>query len=198
MFSVRGLVTTTVRLPLFLRVVALYVFVGLPAWLLISMQPTPQVRANVLPPRPVAVVQKQELLAGQPASVSLPRLGIELQVIDGQYDKSSDSWTLSEDKAQFATVTTPPNNETGNTFIYGHNTDAVFAPLTKLQPGDEAIIRTTNGLVFIYTFNSAKLVKPDATSTLASTPAPTLTLMTCEGIFSEARRVAVFDFEKVL
>jgi LPXTG-site transpeptidase (sortase) family protein len=128
----------------------------------------------------------------------LPRLGIELPIISGTYDAAADNWTLSEDKAQFAAMTALPNNETGNTFIYGHNTQAVFAPLAGLQAGDEATVRTTNGLSFKYTFNGDRLVDPKATSILAPTEAPSLTLMTCEGIFSEARRVAVFDFKEVL
>lgn len=194
----RHLATTTVRLPLFLRVVALYVLVGIPAWTIVSLQPEPQIRANVLPVKPSVVLSESDVRAGQPMSVSLPRLGVDLPVIDGGYDKSSDSWTLSEDKAQFASMTALPNNETGNTFIYGHNTDPVFAPLALLQNGDEAIVRTTNGLTFTYRYNGNQIVDPNATSILAPTEAPILTLMTCEGIFSEARRVAIFDFEKVL
>lgn len=195
----RHLLATTVRLPLLLRVVALYVVVGIPSWALISLQPAQQVQASVLPPaKPAVILRESDVRAGQPASITVPRLGIELPVIDGQYDKTTDNWTLSEDKVQFAAMTAIPNNQTGNTFLYGHNTEAVFAPLAQLQAGDEAIVRTTNGLEFRYVFNGVQLVNPDATSILDATQAPTLTLMTCEGIFSEARRVAVFDFKEVL
>lgn len=194
----RYLATTTVRLPLLLRVVALYVLLVVPAWTLIALRPDPQVRASIAPAQPAVTLHASDVRAGQPAAISLPRLGIELPVIDGLYDKSSDSWTLTEDKAQFAAMTALPNNQTGNTFIYGHNTAAVFAPLAQLQAGDEAVVRTTNGLRFSYLFNGHQIVNPDTTSILAPTEAPSLTLMTCEGIFSEARRVAVFEFVKVL
>ena len=187
----------TIRLPLFTRVVAVYVLFGSLGWAVVSALPEEQVSAVRPAQKPALVLRESDVRAGKLASISVPRLGIELSVIDGTYDKPTNSWTLSEDKAQFADMTAVPNNETGNTFIYGHNTMAVFAPLAQLQAGDEAIIKTTNGLSFHYRFNGNQIVNPDATSILAPTEAPSLTLMTCEGIFSEARRVALFDFERV-
>ena len=187
-----------IHLPLFFRVVGVYVLVGAIGWGGVSLFPEEQVSAVQLPQKTAIVLQASEVRAGMPSSISLPRLGIELAVIDGAYDKPTNSWTLTDDKTQFAAMTALPNNETGNTFIYGHNTAAVFAPLVQLQAGDEAIVRTTNGLSFHYRFNGNQIVNPDATSILAPTDAPTLTLMTCEGIFSEARRVAQFNFEKVI
>ena len=187
----------TIRLPLFIRVVAAYVLFGSLGWAVVSALPEEQASAVRPAQKPALVLRESDVRAGKPASISVPRLGIELSVIDGTYDKPTNSWTLSEDKAQFADMTAVPNNETGNTFIYGHNTMAVFAPLAQLQAGDEAIIKTTNGLSFHYRFNGNQIVNPDATSVLAPTEAPSLTLMTCEGIFSEARRVALFDFERV-
>jgi sortase (surface protein transpeptidase) len=110
----------------------LYVLVGLPAWTAVTLQPEPQVRAYVAPAKPALVLRESDVRAGQPVAISLPRLGIELPIISGTYDAAADNWTLSEDKAQFAAMTALPNNETGNTFIYGHNTQAVFAPLAGL------------------------------------------------------------------
>ncbi len=194
----RHLAFTTLRLPLLLRVVVVYVVVGVPIWSIIESQPPQQVSSVLRSDKPAVVLQASDVRAGMPVSMSVPRLGIELPIIDGAYDQPSDSWTLSEDKAQFASVTALPNNQTGNTFIYGHNTAAVFSALAQLQAGDEALIRTTNGLQFTYVFNGNQIVNPDATSILSPTAAPTLTLMTCEGIFSEARRVALFDFKEVV
>ena len=186
-----------VPLPLFLRVVALYVLAGVPTWLVIASQP-PEPVVAVAPARPVVVVREGTLRTGQPSKVSVPRLGIDLAIIEGEYDKKKDAWTLSDDKAQFATMTSLPNNEAGNTFIYGHNTDAVFAPLASLKTNDIARVKTTNGLTFQYRYTGKQIVDPKTTSILAPTDTPRLTLMTCEGIFSQTRRVMFFDFERIV
>jgi LPXTG-site transpeptidase (sortase) family protein len=188
-----------VRLPLFPRVVALYVLAAVPIWALVSLQPAPQVASvSAVKPEPVITVRSSDLRAGQPASISVPRLGINLPIIDGEYDAEKDSWTLSKTKAHFATMTSLPNNETGNTFIYGHNTNEVFAPLAWLEEGDIVRVRTTNKLVFQYRFSGKKIVDPNATSILANARTPRLTLMTCEGVFSQARSVMYFDYERIL
>jgi len=189
---------TNVRLPLFLRVVALYVFVLGPLYLLWALQPPEPVLATVpTNTEPPITIRTSDKRVGQPAVITVPRLGMTLPIVDGEYDKEADTWTLSEDKAMFATITALPNNEVGNTFIYGHNTMAVFMPLAELRTGDIVRIGTTNGLTFQYRFTGKTFVEPDAAEILAPTSKPRLTLMTCEGIFSESRRVMYFDFEKV-
>lgn len=189
-----------IRLPLFIRVVALYVVIGVPAWFgWTSLQPADTTihASAVTKPTPTVTAQKSNRISGVPTRIQVPRLGIDLTVIDGEYDRAQDTWTLTDDKAQFARMTDLPNDESGNTFIYGHNTDAVFAKLSGLQVGDSALITTTNGHTFEYTFNGNQIVQPDNTSILASTPKPQLTLMTCEGILSQTRRVMFFDFKGV-
>lgn len=194
--------TNRFRLPLFVRVVALYAVIAVPISLLQSVSHIEQPIASIrrAPPTPAQLVtfQKSTRIYGRPVGIKIARLGIDLQVIDGHYDNATDSWTLSDDKAQFATVTELPNNESGNTFIYGHNQASVFSALAGLQPGDEASISTDNGLTFIYMFNGQQFVDPGDTSILTSSKDPILTLMTCEGVFSEARRVAVFNLKEVL
>lgn len=188
-----------VRLPLFLRVVALYVLVALPTWAFIALQPAAEETATTyVPLKPAVTVQAGDKRVGEPSRITVPRLGIGLSIIDGEYNAKKDTWTLSEDKAQFARMTALPNNESGNTFIYGHNTDAVFAPLAWLEKGDVARVHTTNGLVFQYRYNGRQIVDPSATSILEDTKTPRLTLMTCEGIFSQSRRVMFFDFERIV
>lgn len=190
------------RIPLVFRVVSLYVMAGVPLWAAsangLLMQPEPThvkpsvVVQRVAPPAPT-------LKTGAPSTVMVPKLGINLAIIDGTYDSGNDSWTLSDDKAQFATMTDQPNDRAGNTFIYGHNTDAVFAKLSGLQAGDIAEIRTTNNLTFHYVYTGEQVVQPNNTDILNDEPAsPRLTLMTCEGIFSQTRRIMYFDFKEVV
>lgn len=186
----------TARIPLILRVVSLYIAAGSVLW------NVPQTLAVAsIPVQAIAYAPQVSptTISGHPVGVSVERLGINLPVIDGSYNAITDSWTLTDDKAQFAAITQIPNNQSGNTFIYGHNTDPVFMKLAGLAQGDIAHVRTNNGHVFEYAYTGQDFVLPNNTSVLSDKPPrPRLTLMTCEGVFSQTRRIMTFDFKKVM
>lgn len=192
----------TTRIPLILRVVSLYVVVGLPLWFAASSgQFTHRVvvDSHVAVRRQAVVTPLASVKTGTPTAVAVPNVGISLPVIQGEYDAAKDSWTLTDDKAQFAAMTDQPNDRAGNTFIYGHNTDPVFAKLSALKAGDIAEVKTSNNLTFRYVYTGEQIVQPTNTDILNAEPAtPRLTLMTCEGIFSQTRRVMFFDFKEVV
>src|SRR5579884_3922370 len=58
---------------------------------------------------------------GMPDRLVIPNSNVDLTVIPGYYYPETDSWTLSGYDAQFAMMSTLPNNVAGQTFIYGHN-----------------------------------------------------------------------------
>lgn len=190
MSMVQNAITTT---PLVFKVVSLYVVVASLAWLTNVYPQTPT-------PTPVAytIIETKQPIAtvnGHPAQLTIARLGISLAVLDGSYDPANNSWTLTEDATHFATMTALPNNKHGNTFIYGHNTAAVLEPVKDLVQGDLLTLRTTNGHIFNYVYKSDVTVTPDQTDILTSKATkPQLTLMTCQGIFSETRRIMRFEF----
>lgn len=174
----------------------MYIALGVTIWV---VYPTTLVAATI-PVQHIAppVLVNATTISGQPERILVERLGIDLAVVNGKYDAVTDSWTLTEDKAQFATMTQLPNNQYGSTFIYGHNTDKVFAKLAGLKAGDLVKVTTTNGHTFSYVYNGQEIVQPDNTTVLSEVPSrPRLTLMTCEGIFSQTRRIMLFDFKGV-
>jgi hypothetical protein len=65
-----------------------------------------------------AFPQQPVVFKGEPVRLQIPALKIDLNVIDGYYNKNSKTWTLTKDMAQYATITPQPNNQEGNTFIY--------------------------------------------------------------------------------
>lgn len=144
-----------------------------------------------------AINQTEPVISGSPTHIAFPSVNISVDVIPGYYDARSQSWTLSRDKAQFATITSQPNNKTGNTFIYGHNRWQVFTGLLNAQVGDQAIITTDNGHTFIYTLREIRDTDPSDTSYMQSHNSPILTVQTCSGLWYEHRRMFTFDLVSV-
>ena len=66
-------------------------------------------------------------ISGNPVNLQIPSLGTNLSIIPGYYNPQTQEWTLTKDKVQYATITPEPNNEGGNTFLYGHYRSEVFA-----------------------------------------------------------------------
>lgn len=193
----RALRSLTAKIPLLLRVVSLYVVLA--AVLNIGHNsPSPEVAAVHAPASIRKVVKEKKIVSGHPVRVTITRLGVSLPVVDGVYDQTEGSWTLSDDKAQFATETTEPNDDFGTTFIYGHNIPTVFEPLKDLTTGDILTVETDNGHTFTYRYLSDEIVSPEDTSILDEHSAsPRVILMTCNGIWSENRRVMYFELQGV-
>lgn len=191
------------KTPLFIRVVSLYVFLGSTAALYLyfaqPVQAVPRVAIQQATMKPAEQLPEQSKeVSGPPRHIELPRIGLSLDVIDGQYDSQTQQWTLTDDKAQYADMTSPINNAAGQTMIYGHNTAAVLEPVRLVQPGDELLVTTDTGRIFIYTYTSDRFVEPTDISLFDEAPAtPRVVLMTCEGWLSLTRRLLYFDFKEV-
>lgn len=134
-------------------------------------------------------------ITGTPTKITLERLTIDLAVAPGYYNAKDKSWTLTGDKAHFATLSQPTNNSRGNTLIYGHNNKQVFGALSNVRAGDRVRILTDNGHIFVYEFVSAYTTNPEDSSIFNYQGSPTLTLQTCSGIWSQNR--TLFSFRLV-
>lgn len=148
---------------------------------------------------------KPIVISGMPDRLTIPGsswngVAVDLKVIPGYYDSSSDSWTLSGYNAQFAMMSTMPNNVSGQSFIYGHNNDNVFGALRHVtpSPGASAFLYTTNGHIFEYAFVKADSVGPNDSSILAYNGPSELLIQTCTGSLNEWRTEYTFAFEKVV
>jgi LPXTG-site transpeptidase (sortase) family protein len=148
-----------------------------------------------VPIRTVALQPSPTLVTGRPRTVSIPSLNINLQVIDGNYDRKTGEWTLTLNKAQFATPSVQPNNQTGNTLIYGHYRPQVFAYLHHITTGAQATITTDNGYTFTYTYQNTEALNPADTSIFAYRGAPRLTIQTCSGAFMQNRQMYYFAYD---
>lgn len=155
-------------------------------------------RANAVPQAPAVVAPvalKPETVSGKPFRLLVPDAGVDIAVADGTYNQNTKQWSLSLDKAHFATITSPANNETGNTYIYGHNRKGIFLNLGKLQNGAFAQVDTNNGYRFTYKLSKVQTVNPADTSVFAYQGPPILTLQTCSGAWYQNRQQFTFELE---
>jgi LPXTG-site transpeptidase (sortase) family protein len=187
--------------PLLVRTFAVYgliaLVVTLSGWLL-KNQPLTQPVAVETYVAPVVHGEARRVLSGSPAKIEVERLDISLPVEKGVYNALTKEWSLSHTAAFFATVSDTPNDHRGSTFIYGHNHQSVFARLADIRPGDEVKVTTANGYAFTYEYSRDAIIRPDMTDVLYEDPeTPQLVLMTCEGLFSEARRIMYFQLVEV-
>jgi len=120
---------------------------------------------------------------------------MNLQVIPGVYNPKTGAWTLTLDKAQFALPSVQPNNESGNTLIYGHYRPEVFAYLHLIKPGAQATITTSNGYSFTYTYMNSQAFNPTDTSIFTYQGSPRLTIQTCSGAFMQNRQMYYFQYD---
>lgn len=162
-----------------------------------SRAPLPQQIVAV----PTAV--SKPIISGKPVRIVINEadngLNIDLPIDDGQYDTNSNSWTLSEQHAQFALPSVIANDTTGTTLIYGHNNKYVFGYLSAIHPnaGAYSQVFTDNGHVFTYVYSNVDSVKPDDTSVFNYKGKPMLTVQTCGGSFFEYRQLFHFNLQKV-
>lgn len=131
--------------------------------------------------------------SGLPNRLQVPSVGIDITVAKGYYNQRTQKWTLSRDKAHFAIMTSRPNSQGGNTYIYGHNRKEVFTRLTKVKPGAEATVFTETGQKFTYRMTKSITTKPEDSSMLFYEGAPILTLQTCTGALYQNRTLYVFE-----
>lgn len=185
-----------------IRVVGLYGFLGLLVGLVFLYQAAVP---KALPPPPtqlstvnVDLPNSQPTKTGTPNRLVVPRLGLTLPILNGYYDPQTNDWTLSDTDAFFATMTDLPNDKRGSTFIYGHNRPTAFESLKNIAAGDTVDVYTSNGLKFTYEYAQDAIIQPTTTNVLNDDPDhPQLVLMTCEGVWSEVRRLMYFNLKEV-
>lgn len=153
-----------------------------------------------LPVRP-----KVAVVSGMPVKITMPDSSwngqsVDLKVIPGYYDASSNSWTLSGYDAQFDMTSVLPNTYSGQSFIYGHNNDYVFGALRHNTPsvGDPAFVYTSNNHIFEYKFMSSQNLGPTDTSILDYSGPPTLLVQTCTGSLNQWRTEYKYQFYKLV
>jgi sortase A len=117
--------------------------------------------------------------------IRIPRLAVDVAFVEGVGPAQ-----LAEGPGHYPR--TPLPGPQGNVAIAGHRTThgAPFWGLDTLRPGDVIQLQTRRG-TFIYSVVWLATLPPDAVWVTAGTPAPSLTLTTCNPRWSSSQRLVV-------
>jgi len=121
----------------------------------------------------------------QAIQIQIPSIKVDAPVVQG------DGWEqLKKGVAQHTGSADP--GQSGNIVLSAHNDvyGEIFRYLDQLERGDQIIIYTPNHS-FTYIITSIQIVKPTDTEVMASTPKPTVTLISCYPYMVDNQRIVV-------
>lgn len=145
----------------------------------------------------VAANPTSEFIEGKPTRVLLPSLNIDAKVVDGIYSSEKKEWLVSDNAANYVTDSALPNNRQGRTIIYAHDLDGLFGPLSEAKLNDIAYVYTENRHILKYRLVKSEIVQPNNTQVFNELKgSPGIFLITCEGTWSQQRRITEFIMEK--
>ncbi|HUI88883.1 MAG TPA: sortase [Anaerolineales bacterium] len=145
-----------------------------------------------IPPNLLPIVQSLANLPiptpgpDQAIRIEIPALTLDAPVVQG------DGWEqLKKGVAQHIGSANP--GEAGNVVLSAHNDvyGELFRNLDKLQPGDQVILYSALKQ-FVYIVDRTEIVDPTAVEVMASTGAPSVTLISCYPYLVDKQRIVVF------
>jgi LPXTG-site transpeptidase (sortase) family protein len=128
--------------------------------------------------------------AGDDAHLSIPKIGVEMPIAVTQNENQG------LDKGAWLMPGTSTPDKGGNTAFAAHRfryvppSSKTFYLLDKLTIGDEVQV-VWQGKEYWYEVTESKIVSPNATEVLDDKGHPTITLITCDPIFSTSNRLVV-------
>jgi sortase A len=174
--------------------------------------PTPLVMAVVLPsghtppdaqgntrPNEAEIPEHLRPMMQSLANLPVPTPGLEqairIQIAAIKIDApvvQGDGWEqLKKGVAQHIGSADP--GQAGNVVLSAHNDvyGELFRNLDKLQPGDLVVLYTQQRQ-YVYIVDRTEIVEPGAVEVMASTGAPTVTLISCYPYLVDKQRIVVF------
>lgn len=143
----------------------------------------------------VSVEEKVEIAEdnvnlGVPVSIRIESVGIDLEVKEGIYDYEERVWTITNGYAYWANLSDSIFQKNSNTVIYAHNQKNEFGKLKNINIGDKIVVTTDSGNTLVFEYFSDNIVDPNNSSVIfEEVDVSRLVLITCNGVFSEDRRI---------
>ena len=122
----------------------------------------------------------------QPVSIHMATVGIELPITI--HSMSNNTWEVTDSTANVTAESLPLDAEKGNVIVYGHDRSDSFSRIKALTAGDHVILKTHKSS-WLYTVTTVENTTPDNLQWIEPTDNPVLTLITCDGLFSESRTI---------
>jgi hypothetical protein len=178
------------------------VMLGFGVGLIFHVMQSQAVSATDIIQPPAYVIKSSDpntnVITGMPDELLIPSLKMDIQIIPGYYNKATQTWNVTLDKVQYATITPEPNNVGGSTFLYGHYRPEVFAYLHTIKSSAQAIVKTTNGHTFTYQLSTIITTTPNDDTVFTYQGPPVLTIQTCTGLFFQNRQFYTFKLMQVV
>ncbi len=118
--------------------------------------------------------------------IEIPRIKIDAPVVQG------DGWEQLK-KGVGQHIGSAQAGQSGNVVLSAHDDvyGELFRNLDQLQPGDQVILYTQQHQ-YVYIVDRTEIVEPTAVEVMASTGAPTVTLISCYPYLVDKQRIVVF------
>lgn len=132
-----------------------------------------------------------------PEKIVIKDAGISLPVVSVPLENGT--WQVYPQVANFAEGTSLVNSKNGNVGIFGHDREDSFHNIKKVLTGYDILVFGKNSRA-IYKVQSASVIAPTAIDVFYPTKESSLTLITCDGVFSEKRfmvRAKLVKIEKI-
>ncbi len=119
-----------------------------------------------------------------PKRIIIDKVGIDLPVVS--VPLKGGTWQVNTGVANYAEGTNLVSIESGNVGLFAHDRKKGFADIKNLKVGDTISIYGTLHKA-TYSVEYSSVTVPDKVDVFYSTAEPTLTLVTCDGSFSQKR-----------
>jgi LPXTG-site transpeptidase (sortase) family protein len=119
-----------------------------------------------------------------PKRITIDTIQMDLAVVS--VPLLNGTWAVNDGVANFAEGTSLVNGMSGNVGIYGHDRSNAFTTIKKLMIGDTITIWGDSGQA-VYKVSESNIIEPNNVGVFYTTTDPELTLITCNGLFSDKR-----------
>jgi LPXTG-site transpeptidase (sortase) family protein len=118
-----------------------------------------------------------------PTNIKIPKLNLDLAISPSRI--KDNNWEVFNDRVAWLSTSSIPGR--GNSILYAHNTQGLFANLYKLKTGDEIDIFVDDKWIAFYVTQTKRINPTDIAS--ITSDKNRLTIYTCDGAFDKKRLV---------
>lgn len=136
----------------------------------------------------------EEDISETPTHITIPSIRVSLPITPVPFQNGT--WDVFPHVANYAEGTSLINATDGNVGIYGHDRADAFNAIKGLQPDDIIYVFTKNYRTK-YIVLETNIISPTNVDIFDYTEQPMVTLLTCDGVFSQHRFAVTAKLETI-